>query len=240
MSNNWTIRLGKNVLATQKKSIESNFVRIIHNEFIPLSAEVKICDFQNIGFMANEYLKLIFEKKFNFKINIIITFSSKIIMPIYVVKTKTIIVPIKLILLKNSNNLIDQEVFFFFLYHEIGHAFLDQNRPSIYKFKKIKSIFTYLCNKYSLVELSIEDKILSLNVQQVYKEFLPDFIAMMLLQKNFPSLFNKDWKAFFASFNYFKTDEEIISIFNKDPHAIIEARIFISKQAVEYFNYLLL
>ncbi|WP_172995801.1 hypothetical protein, partial [Lactobacillus helveticus] len=95
-------------------------------------------------------------------------------------------------------------------------------------------------NKYSLVELSIEDKILSLNVQQVYKEFLPDFIAMMLLQKNFPSLFNKDWKAFFASFNYFKTDEEIISIFNKDPHAIIEARIFISKQAVEYFNYLLL
>ncbi|MFM9785377.1 hypothetical protein, partial [Streptomyces scabiei] len=68
--------------ATQKKSIESNFVRIIHNEFIPLSAEVKICDFQNIGFMANEYLKLIFEKKFNFKINIIIIFSSKIIMPI--------------------------------------------------------------------------------------------------------------------------------------------------------------
>lgn len=35
MSNNWTIRLGKNVLATQKNSIESNFVRIIHNEFIP-------------------------------------------------------------------------------------------------------------------------------------------------------------------------------------------------------------
>ena len=35
MSNNWTIRLGKNVLATQTNSIESNFVRIIHNEFIP-------------------------------------------------------------------------------------------------------------------------------------------------------------------------------------------------------------
>ena len=58
------------------------------------------------------------------------TFSSKVIMPIYVVKTKTIIVPNRLVLLQNSNNLIDQEVFFFFVYHEIGHAFLDQNRTS--------------------------------------------------------------------------------------------------------------
>lgn len=186
--------------------------------------------------MANEYLKTAFGKKYNFKINFMTTFSSKVIMPIYVVKTKTIIVPNRLVLLQNSNNLIDQEVFFFFVYHEIGHAFLDQNRTSIYKSMKIKSIFTYLCDKYSLVKLNIKDKTLSLNLQQVYKEFLPDFIAMLLLPKQFTNLFYRDWNAFFASFNYFKTDKEIVSIFNKDPHAIIEARISISKQAVKYFN----
>lgn len=63
--------------------------------------------------MANEYLKTAFGKKYNFKINFMTTFSSKVIMPIYVVKTKTIIVPNRLVLLQNSNNLIDQEVFSF-------------------------------------------------------------------------------------------------------------------------------
>ena len=46
MSNNWTIRLGKNVLATQKNSIESNFVRIIHNEFIPFKLIFENCNFK--------------------------------------------------------------------------------------------------------------------------------------------------------------------------------------------------
>lgn len=47
-------------------------------------------------------------------------------------------------LLKSSNNILDHEIFNFFLFHELGHAVLDQNSPQIYKIKMIQDIFYYL------------------------------------------------------------------------------------------------
>ena len=41
MSDTWKIRLGENILVTQKEGIESNFVRLIHNEYVPLSAKIE-------------------------------------------------------------------------------------------------------------------------------------------------------------------------------------------------------
>uniref|UniRef100_UPI0022E2D2B1 hypothetical protein n=1 Tax=Lactobacillus crispatus TaxID=47770 RepID=UPI0022E2D2B1 len=73
-----------------------------------------------------------------------------------------------------------------------------------------------------------------LNLKQVYREFLPDFIAIYLLEKKFSMCVN--WNEFLSCFEYFKTKTEMCTIFAFDTHAPIEARLYVSKMAVDYFR----
>ena len=104
-------------------------------------------------------LFLIFERsvqfdftiRLNFKVKIEIDFDTEAVTPFYVVSKNKIILPYKFMLLKSSNNILDHEIFNFFLFHELGHAVLDQNSPQIYKIKMIQDIFYYLGKKYSQI-----------------------------------------------------------------------------------------
>ena len=74
---------------------------------------------------------------------------------------------------------------------------------------------------------------MQLDINRVYKEFLPDLFSVLMLQEKFQSDLTTDWDELYNSFSYFKTNEEAIGIFTKDPHAPIEARLYISKKAIE-------
>ena len=44
-----------------------------------------------------------------------------------------------------------------------------------------------------------------------------------------------NWNEFLSCFEYFKTKTEMCTIFAFDTHAPIEARLYVSKMAVDYF-----
>lgn len=240
MNNNWILRLKKHVLFKNHKTKLTNFTKLIQLPVYVPSFWLSSLDLEeiqkNINVKAKKKLFLTFGIENKLDIRITTTSDLRILMPFYLRSSKKIVLPNRLALLKDSKNIYDQEIFWFFLYHELGHAFLDQNSSHIYKTKKIKEIFVYLCNEYNLVNLKIENKILNLDIEQVYQEFLPDYIAMLLLDNSKEFNLNKNYKEFLKEVTYFKTNQEIKEIFEKDPHAPIEARLYISKKAVDCLN----
>ena len=59
-------------------------------------------------------------------------------------------------------------------------------------------------------------------------------LAIYLLEKKFSMCVN--WNEFLSCFEYFKTKTEMCTIFAFDTHAPIEARLYVSKMAVDYFR----
>lgn len=120
------------------------------------------CELQEMENLCNKkavkWLKEFLEINFNFKVKIEIDFDTGAVTPFYVVSKNKIILPYKFMLLKSSNNILDHEIFNFFLFHELGHAVLDQNSPQIYKIKMIQDIFYYLGKKYSQINLRTDKK----------------------------------------------------------------------------------
>ena len=66
---------------------------------------------------AVKWLKEFLEINFNFKVKIEIDFDTEAVTPFYVVSKNKIILPYKFMLLKSSNNILDHEIFNFFLFH---------------------------------------------------------------------------------------------------------------------------
>ncbi|CBL51349.1 hypothetical protein [Lactobacillus crispatus] len=234
--NDWKLKLGNKILVENKYNT-SDFVEFIKNQeqnynFNPknksnnseiLEKQIKkaFCDFVKITSIID----------LNFDIHL--RFIKEFGMPSYLVKQRTILISNKFMFFRNSIKECNHQIFWFFIYHEFGHALLDQNAPKIYENFKVKSLFLYLCRQYESVILSIDKKELQLDINRVYKEFLPDLFSVLMLQEKFQSDLTTDWDELYNSFSYFKTNEEAIGIFTKDPHAPIEARLYISKKAIE-------
>ena len=236
--NDWALFYANDVLVNNKEHHISLFVKLIHNQIENLNVKYTYCELQEMENLCNKkavkWLKEFLEINFNFKVKIEIDFDTEAVTPFYVVSKNKIILPYKFMLLKSSNNILDHEIFNFFLFHESGHAVLNQNSPQIYKIKMIQDIFYYLGKKYSQINLRADKKKIFLNLKQVYREFLPDFIAIYLLEKKFSMCVN--WNEFLSCFEYFKTKTEMCTIFAFDTHAPIEARLYVSKMAVDYFR----
>ena len=70
-----------------------------------------------------------------------------------------------------------------------------------------------MCEQYESVTLCIDKKVLQLDINRVYKEFLPDLFAILMLREKFQNELIINWDKFYDSFSYFKTREEVKEIF---------------------------
>ena len=234
--NDWKLKLSNKLLAENKYNY-SDFVEFIQNqgkkeeksnfdlknicEILEEQIEKEVCNFIKITSLIN----------LNFDIHLRII--KKYGMPSYLVRSKTILIPNKFMFFRDSIKKCNNQIFWFFVYHEVSHALLDQNVPKIYENSKIRSLFSYLCEQYESVTLCIDKKELQLDINRVYKEFLPDLFAILMLREKFQNELIINWDKFYDSLYYLKKREEVKEIFTKDPHAPIEARLYISKKMTE-------